>query len=566
MDQISRLPYRDSILAIRKDTTMNCVKKWPYYFFMSMSLGACAGHSNQPTADAANSTDDIPKIRNIILMIGDGMGPQQIGLLQDFAKYSKTSVYHNRGTALQMFADEGRMALSSTSPYGALVADSACSATQLATGKPALNGVIGLDAQGNTVQTILEKAKTLGKATGLITDTRITHATPAAFAAHQPHRSEENAIAVDMIQNDVDVLLGGGLRHWIPQHSSSDDAALIALINDPNFLINSKRIDNRNLLLEAESMDYTLAFTAQQLEKVTSGKLLGLFSSDAMIDGIAYSNCKAAGTCVEPSLAEMTKKALDLLSKNEDGFFLMVEGGQIDWAGHSNDAGDLLHQMIKFDESVQAVYDWVKDRTDTLVVITGDHETGGFSFSYSRNEIPEADSTIAGTGFSDTSSIYKPSFNFASPNVLDKLYAQKKDFYQIWHSAGGDFAGKEPTPSALKNEINNSTAFTVTLAEAKRILEHEDNHYRVDGHDDLAGEQFPRVDDFEEFYVYGEEVHLNLIARVLAKHQNTVWSTGTHTHTPVGVISWGPGTAHFEFNGLTNHVEIGSQLMKLLDK
>lgn len=541
---------------------MKCVKKWTYYFLMSLSLSACAGYTNQYTAIGM---EENPKIRNIILMIGDGMGPQQIGLLQDFATFSKTLVYHNRKTALQLFAGEGHMALSSTRPYGALVVDSACSATQLSTGKPALNGVIGLDSRGNTIQTILEKAKTLGKATGLITDTRITHATPAAFAAHQPHRSEENAIAVDMMENNVDVLLGGGLRHWIPQDSSSDDSDLVALISEPNFLINSKRVDNRNLLLEAQSMDYSLAFTAKQLKKITSGKLLGLFASDAMLDGIAYSNCKASNTCVEPSLAEMTKKALDLLSKDEDGFFLMVEGGQIDWAGHSNDAGDLLHQMLKFDESVQAVYDWVKDRTDTLVVITGDHETGGFSFSYSRNDIPEADVTITGTGFADTNSIYKPSFNFAAPDTLDKLYEQKKDFYQIWYSAGGDLAGKEPTASALKTEINNSTAFTITLTEAKRILEHEENRYRVDGHDDLAAEQFPRIDDFEEFYVYGEEIHLNLIGRVLAKHQNTVWSTSTHTHTPVGVIIWGPGTAQLGLNGLTNHVEIGSRLMKVLD-
>lgn len=545
---------------------MKCVEKWACYSLMLLSLSACAGHPDQLTADTASGIDDTPKVRNIILMIGDGMGPQQIGLLQDFAKFSKTSVYHDRDTALQLFANEGQMALSSTRPYGALVVDSACSATQLASGKPALNGVIGLDAQGNTVQTILEKAKILGKATGLITDTRITHATPAAFAAHQPHRSEENAIAIDMMENNVDVLLGGGLRHWIPQDSSSEDSDLVALINDPNFIINSKRVDNRNLLLEAKNMDYTLAFTAQQLKNVKSGKLLGLFSSDAMLDGIAYSNCKASNTCVEPSLAEMTVTALDLLSKDEDGFFLMVEGGQIDWAGHSNDAGDLLHQMIKFDESAQAVYDWVKDRTDTLVVITGDHETGGFSFSYSRNDIPEADPTITGTGFADTNSIYKPSFNFATPDTLDNLYAQKKDFYQIWYSAGGDLEGKEPTPFALKAEINSSTAFTITLAEAKRILEHEDNRYQVDGHDDLAAEKFPKIDDFEEFYVYGEELHLNLIGRVLAKHQNTVWSTSTHTHTPVGVISWGPGTAHLGLNGLTNHVEIGRQLMQVLDE
>ena len=409
---------------------MSYIVKWTSSLLASTLLTACISQPSHNTSDPAS------EIKNIVLMIGDGMGPQQVGLLQDFAKLSKTRIYHNRDTALELFAHEGQLALSSTRPFGQLVVDSACSATQLASGKPALSEAIGLDVDGNSTQTILEKAKTLGKSTGLITDTRITHATPAAFAAHQAHRSMENEIAIDMMENSVDVLLGGGLRHWIPQNSSSVDTALVALINEPSVQIKSKRKDTRNLLEEAKNATYHLAFNAQQLDEITSGKVLGLFSSNAMLDGIAYSHCKVAENCIQPSLADMTKKALDLLSEDEDGFFLMVEGGQIDWAGHNNDAGDLLHQMLKFDEAVQAVYDWVENRSDTLVVITADHETGGFGFSYSRKNVPTGDPSITGDAFVASNSVYKPSFNFANPDVLDKLYAQKKDFYNIWYSAG----------------------------------------------------------------------------------------------------------------------------------
>jgi alkaline phosphatase len=529
-------------------------------------LTACGGDSSNSNSDKAAANSG--QIKNIIMMIGDGMGPQQVGLLQDFATHSKTDIYKNRETALELFANSGQLALSSTTPVGGLVVDSACSATQLATGKPSLSEVVGLDIEGNATDTILEMAKAAGKSTGLISDTRITHATPAAFAAHQAHRSMENEIAVDMLENNVDVLLGGGLRYWIPQNSDSINTDLndnlVALINEPTVRIKSKRKDDRNLLTEAQTAGYSLAFNADQLDAVEGQKVLGLFSYSAMLDGISYSTCKKAGDCVQPSLAEMTKKALDILSKDEDGFFLMVEGGQIDWAAHNNDAGDMLHQLLKFDESIQAVYDWVKDRDDTLVVITADHETGGFSFSYSRKDIPQADSSIVGDAFVESNREYKPNFNFANPDLLDKLYAQKKDFYNIWNEAGGDLVSVEPTAVDLLAAINNNTEFPLTQADADRILEHEENIYHESGHKYLAATTFPKVDDFEEFYVYGEEVHLDLMGRALAKHQNTVWSTGTHTHTPVQVIAWGPKDAQERFKGLMNHVEVGAQLIEAM--
>jgi alkaline phosphatase len=206
----------------------------------------------------------------------------------------------------------------------------------------------------------------------------------------------------------------------------------------------------------------------------------------------------------------------------------------------------------------------VKDRDDTLVVITADHETGGFSFSYSRKDIPQADSSIVGDAFVESNREYKPNFNFANPDLLDKLYAQKKDFYNIWYEAGGDLGDVEPTAVDLLAAINSNTEFPLTQADADRILEHETNEHQVDDHKYLDAATFPKVDDFEEFYVYGEEVHLDLMGRALAKHQNTVWSTGTHTHTPVQVIAWGPKDAQERFKGLMNHVEVGAQLIEAM--
>ena len=156
------------------------------------------------------------KIKNIILMIGDGMGPQQVGLLEEYATRAPNSIYQGDNSATAKLANLGVTGLSLHGPADKLVVDSACSATQLATGIAAGSEMIGLNRAGYKVPTILEKAKGLGKSTGLVSDTRLTHATPAAFASHLIHRSMENEIAEQMIQSGVvDVMLSGGLRHLI---------------------------------------------------------------------------------------------------------------------------------------------------------------------------------------------------------------------------------------------------------------------------------------------------------------------------------------------------------------
>lgn len=518
-----------------------------------------AGCANTPKANNTQTP-----IKNLILMIGDGMGPQQTGLLEEYAKRAPSSIYQGKPTGLSTFAKQGFVGTSSHGPYGSLVVDSACSATQIATGIAAGSEMIGLNAIGDPVPTILEKAKAQGKATGLVSDTRMTHATPAAFAAHQAHRSMETAIAEDLLrEGDVDVLLSGGLRYFLPQNVASDPTtkqAVSQLINEPSLKLGSKRKDNKNLLEQANKQGYALTFNRQQLASVTSGKVLGLFAYDGMMDGISYSNSKKDPRRKQPSLKEMTVQALEILSKDPDGFFLMIEGGQIDWAAHNNDAGNLLHELLKFDEAIQAVYAWVKDRNDTLVVITADHETGGFGMSYSRRDITPPRS-LPGAAFADQS--FYPNFNFGGLDNLDKLYQQKKNFYAIWQEAQID--GKQPTPESLMQAVNNNSAYKINLKQAKKILVREKNEYYIAGHKYLKSKTFPKVNDFKEYYVYGDDTHKNLIGRTIAPQQNVVWSTGTHTHTPVQVIAWGPEKLTRSFSSILHHTQLGQMLDKALN-
>ncbi|WEM43580.1 alkaline phosphatase [Photobacterium sp. DA100] len=500
------------------------------------------------------------EIKNVILMIGDGMGPQQVGLLETYANNAPNSIYNGETTALYKLAQEGVIGASLTHPHEAIVVDSACSATMLATGIHTASEVIGINSNGDHVETVLEKAKRLGKATGLVSDTRLTHATPAAFAAHQPHRSLENEIAADMLEAGVDVMLSGGLRHWIPKSTNDKGATYQELekLTQGDVDLKSKRRDERNLLTEAKNEGYSLVFNKDMLEKVQGDKLLGLFASSGMNDGIAYSHSKNDPNRTQPSLKEMTEKAIALLSKDKDGFFLMVEGGQIDWAGHSNDAGTMLHEMIKFDEAVNSVYEWAKDRDDTLIIVTADHETGSFGFSYSSQGIPEPEKR-SGEAFQKRD--YAPNFNFGKFEILDGLYNQKISYAQMF-SKFDQLDKEQQTAEKLAEIVNSNSDFPITVAQAKNVMTTKPNPYHHENHKYLASEEVPAINDFDAFFPYNDRG--NLLAREHATGQNTVWGTGTHTHTPVNVFAWGPLKEIVPVSKIMHHSELGEYIKQMV--
>ncbi|MFG6177610.1 alkaline phosphatase [Halomonas sp. THAF12] len=501
------------------------------------------------------------EIKNVILMIGDGMGPQQVGMLETYANQAPDSIYGGKSTAFYQLAKEGVVGFSLTHPGDAVVVDSACSATQLATGVFSGSEVIGIDAEGNPVETVLELAQSQGKSTGLVSDTRLTHATPAAFAAHQPHRSLENAIAEDMLEVGPDVMLSGGLRHWVPQSVNDGDQArnevfdLMGGAFDPV----SKREDERNLLDEAAEQGYGLAFSRTQLDDHHDGKLLGLFANSGMADGIAYRDSKDDPGRQQPTLSEMTQAALNVLEQDDDGFFLMVEGGQIDWAGHTNDAGTMLNEMVKFEEAIQGVYDWAKGRDDTVILVTADHETGAFGFSYSSANLPEPQAK-PGPAFAEQD--YAPNFNFGDFSILDSLYQQKASFSTLLRDFGALDEG-EQTPARLMEMVNANSDFQIDEEQAVAVLADKPNPYHVAGHSYLDAKEVPAVQDFDAFYPYNDRG--DVLGRVLGTAQNIVWGTGTHTHTPVNVFAWGPAEMILPVSSIQHHSEVGQYLKSLVN-
>ncbi len=503
--------------------------------------------------------DETPK--NIILVIGDGMGPQQIGLLLSYAKQAPNSVLADKSVSFErMLAEGADLGISTTFPHRALVVDSAASASQLASGKLSGSEMIGLNHQGYSVPSLLEQAKTKGKSLGLISDTRLTHATPASFAAHQAHRSLENEIAVEMLELGPDLMLAGGLRHWIPQNANQEGGkqyqATKGLVGE-GISLKSKRKDDRNLLVEAQDKGYDLAFNRKQLQKAET-KVLGLFSSSAMANGIVNSRAKEKANRGEPSLKDMVQKALELLSKNKRGFVLMVEAGQIDWAGHDNDTGTMLHEMLKLNDTLELILDWQEKNTDTLLVVTADHETGGFGFSYTANDLPQG-VDLPGDAFSERQ--YQPKFNFGKPEVLDRIYQQSISYADLFYKEFESLPKEQQTPKQLMHLVNEYTQFPITEEQAERILQDEDNPFYTEGHPYLGKKRVPRYEDNEAFFVY--QNRLNLLAMAVSQEQTVAWSTGTHTSTPVLVFSLGPGQERF--SQVLHHSDIGAQLQDLLE-
>ncbi|MBD3366845.1 MAG: alkaline phosphatase [Candidatus Eisenbacteria bacterium] len=277
--------------------------------------------------------------KNIILMIGDGMAASHI-------------------TAARVHAGELNMerlpsgGLQWTFAANTLVTDSAASGTAIATGHKTYNGAISVTEDRRPVTTVLEHAEARGMATGLVATCSITHATPAVFAAHVDDRSMDNAIALQMAEAGVEVLFGGGWAYFTP--STTPGGA---------------REDGRDLIAEMERWT-TVVRSAEDFRALGDVEsAVGLFARAH--PGVA--------SVRDPSLVELTAKALEILSSDPDGFFLMVEGSQIDWAGHENDAAYMIDEMMDFDAAVGAAVDFAEGDGRTLVIVTADHECGGLT-------------------------------------------------------------------------------------------------------------------------------------------------------------------------------------------
>ncbi len=331
--------------------------------FLALVLTACSNRSvvSVSHSDAETQPEMQPemqtRVKNIILMIGDGMGAEH----RKLARLTRAS--ESSELAMDTLSVRGEVRSASV---GSAITDSAASATAMATGHKTRNGVIGLDSDLNHLSNIIEAARSNGKATGLVTTTQITHATPAAFAAHTASRKNMLEIAHQMSLANIDVMMGGGEIYFLPEGKPGC------------YQQAGKRQDEHDLIKMLQSSGYTYICNESELKNLDAlsvERVLGLFAAQDLLRPFS------------PDLALMTQKSIAVLSENPQGFFLMVEGGQIDWASHDNEAEKVVESLRGFDKAVKVARDFALSSNDTLLIVTADHETGGLQINSQGGDI-----------------------------------------------------------------------------------------------------------------------------------------------------------------------------------
>ena len=351
------------------------------------------------SASADNTAKESPAqartAKNVIFLIGDGMGLAQI---------TAGMYLNNNKTVLENFPVVG---LHKSHAYKDLITDSAAGATAFACGVKTVNGAIGVDHLGTPKETILEEAERRGLSTGLVATSTIVHATPAAFIAHVPNRRLYEEIALDFMQTEVDLMIGGGKAFF------------------------TRRDDGRDLYEDLRSRNYYVSdFFEESIEdmEVPENTNLAYFTADK--DPLPHSQGR-------DYLIPASKLTLEFLSnRSPKGFFAMIEGSQIDWGGHANNADYVLDELKEYEKVIKLCLDFAKKNGETLVLVTADHETGGLAINpeSTMRELKTAFTTgghtatmipvfAYGPGAENFGGVYE---NTAIYNKLRKVFGWKK--------------------------------------------------------------------------------------------------------------------------------------------
>ena len=453
-------------------------------------------------AIAVSALADRPKY--VFLFIGDGMSVPQRMTAEEFSRKSGAG-------SLAMNAMPFN-AMTRTCSADSLVTDSAAAATAIACGTKTKNHYSGVDPEGKPLFSSAAAAKKAGVKVGIVTTVTITHATPAGFYAHRNNRGDAYGISLDLADSGFDFFAGGGLD-VTPKNSTNH--LQYATCGDAYEYVRSKGykiVETKDQFLALKPGD------GKVFTKFTNGAL------DAVID--------ADGS--QPTLAEMVDKAIEMLD-GENGFFIMAEGGRIDWAGHSNDAATNLHDVLALDEAVKtAIAFQEKHPDDTLVVVTGDHETGGMSMGF------------AGTGYAlymdrlvnQTMSVGKfgDKVNAAFKANPDLSFEDVKPI--IAEAFGFKFEGDVKKDGMVLSE-----------SELKGIVEAFDHDVAFHKSKIEENSQY----DGEKRYLLGGE------CRVVMSHKCGIgWSSGAHTAMPV--LTTAKGCCAEKFSGFIENTDIAKAM------
>ncbi len=403
--------------------------------------------------------------KNIIFMISDGMSSGTLAM----ANLYKKQLHGNNGNWINLYEENKvKRALMDTASASSIVTDSAAASSAFGGGVRVKNGVLNIGQNGENYVPIWQKFKKAGKKTGCVTTVTITHATPAGFCVNSASRNAEPEIAEKYAEIGIDVLLGGG----------------------DEFFNSAKREDKKDLYSLYKQKGYQIARTRDELSKTQKNKpLLGIFNTGALPYSIDRQNIEKNKTT--PTLAEMTKVAIDTLKDHQNGFVLQVEAGKVDWAAHANDVAGLIHDQLAFDETIKTVMDFAEKDGNTLVIITTDH------------------------GNANPGTIYGADVNKKFESIAQYKYTNEYILNEIHR----DFNLQQ-----IKDWIVETNGFSLTDEEAKHMLDF-----------------YNGLDKEEGLYNF-KKLPFKFFSEVQKKHNNVGWISMDHSGDYVELAMYGPGS------------------------
>ena len=498
------------------------------------ALAGCAANAAAPTDDQntvaaatmSNETGKTPKY--VFLFIGDGMSYPQIQSTSDYLGaladedywQAQPSLDDNGGAVLDgpeylNFMNFEGVGSAVTYDSNSFAPDSASTATSLSTGHKTYSGSINVDETGTVeYETISEKLHSQkGYSIGVITSVNLNHATPAAFYAHQASRNDYYDIGLELVDSGFEYFAGGGLL-------------------DPD----GAEGDQENLYDLAEQAGYNVVTTQAEAEKVTAGPVVIIDEHLADSDAMAYELDRTDDMW---ALSDYVAKGIEVLSQDEDGFFMMCEGGKIDWACHANDAASTIHDTQALADAVQVAIDFAAEHPDeTLILVTGDHETGGLTIGF------------AGTDYDtylDLLESQKISFAKFDSDYVAKYKENKTSFEDVLVDIEALFG--------LKTEGEEGDKLVLTDYELEQLRAAYEKS--ING---TAASQYEQ----EEYVLYGTYEPLSVtITHIINNKSGISFTSYSHTGLPVAVLAEGVGAENF--SGYYDNTQIYEKMADLLN-
>lgn len=416
--------------------------------------------------------------KNVIFLVSDGMSSGTIALA-DLVKQSEVG---EKTHWIQLYESDKdfHRGLMDMASLDSIVTDSAAAASSWGCGHRINNGGLNWGPNDEQYKPVSKIFKDAGKATGLVTTTRLTHATPAGFAANVPRRGMEDEIAVQYYEREYDLLLGGGEDQFSPD----------------------SRNDGRDLFSEFEQKGYTVVKSKAELQRASlDGKILGTFYGSHLPYSVDHRTLPDLQERV-PTLAELTDAALSRLDQHQNGFILQIEGGRVDHAAHGNCPSGLIYDQIAFDDAIKTVMDFTEGREDTLVILTTDHGN-------------------ANPGLGAFGSGYRN-----SPLMLDSIKEYKHSFEWIQGELGIRWSDTSVPDHVTVNRVRE----LIEYASNTRIAEDE----AIMAYKSLTGE-------FRAPF-RNRSGMAGVFSGILANYNGIYFITTTHTSDYVEIAAWGPGS------------------------